>query len=92
MINGLAEQNLLLIMTERLVDNGDDIVERHKANQRECAEHAAQLVKLLDMHVRIGAMLADEQRRFASYLPPQQKPAQAHARLAVNRDNADGTK
>jgi hypothetical protein len=74
MINGLAEQNLLLIMTERLVDNGDD------------------LVKLLDMHVRIGAMLADEQRRFASYLPPQQKPAQAHARLAVNRDNADGTK
>ena len=97
MVNGLAELNMLLIMTDRLVDGGDELVDRHKANQRECSEHAAQVNNLLDLHARIGVKLRDEQRRFSNYMPPtptpQQQPAQAHAaRLAVNRDHADAAK
>lgn len=96
MVNGLAETNLLLMMTERTAEAGDDLVERHSALQRECVEHAEQLEKLTELHNRIGEMIARERGRFASYFPQNRQAAAAPPRLpqrpaAPPRESANAT-
>src|SRR5262245_66642678 len=81
MVNGLAETNLLLMMTERTVEAGDGLVERHAEIQRDCVEHAEQLDRLTELHERIGEMIARERGRFASYFPQKRQAAAAPPRL-----------
>jgi hypothetical protein len=80
-------------MTERCLGEGDELFEQHAAVQRDCANHAEELSRLIEMHERIGVMLAKEQRRFAAYFPQQQQqqpPSQTRAQAAARlvRDDA----
>lgn len=86
MVNGLAEQHMLLTLTERAIESGDELIERHSDVQRACAEHAVELQKLLELHEKIGAMLATERQRFAAYFPRQAEPPAR--RIAAAGQNA----
>lgn len=85
MINGASDLNMLLILTERGIDRGDELIKRHGDVQRDCAEHAVELQKLIELHARIGRMLAEERQRFAAYFPQAEPP---RARIAAAGQNS----